>query len=328
VIYVVLDQTDETGAPSGKLILVPYGAFVKSSANTVGSVDVSNHTLTLNLASDALKTAPTFTADKIDLTTGAWESQLMGYWSQYVSTDLSVSCTPNSTQPVGTPGAMGTQSAPMVEVTPAATGMPATGGMGSPTAVKLASRDLLKAQIEDKSSKVVGQVQDLVMNPESGLVSYLIVRLTGRSGSNAGGNSGSAGSATATPAAVGTPMATGTASAPGASGSAPAGGNKAAGSLVLVPLAAVTIKEGSAMGSASATQTPMSTASPMSTAQPGGMSLTGIGHGVTLVLLVDTSVLEKAPTISAMPNTAQSGWDTEAFTYWKQYVQITQEQLP
>lgn len=112
---------------------------------------------------------------------------------------------------------------------------------------------MLEAQLQDGAGQPLGQVEEVILLPESGRLQFVAIRLD-ESLQNGG-------------------------------------------SLALVPLRALNV------------------------IHPGeDRSGGGAASEFALVLLVEQAILENAPSLDTLPNTAEEGWNGESFQYWQEYV--------
>ena len=235
---------------SGKQVLIPYEVVTLGG----GSIDVNKKQIMLNLDQTQLASMPAVDVKTMDLTSADWEPQVMDYWSKYVHLSLRSDCMVSSPFDNGNATGMmtGTLTSTITSTTGTTSTMPAQNNQTSIIKAGLAT-NLLNAEVQTGNGQVTfGKVEDIVLQPESGLLQFAAVRMSASA--------------------------------------------QASQSLILVPIRALNIKfaEGQVNGA------------------------------VTVVLLVDQSILENAPSINAISEVETANGRAAAFQYWKQYVPLNE----
>lgn len=146
-------SSGSSSSQSGSLMLVPFEAVTVNG----GSLNADTKTITLNLDASQISGAPAL-SQKPDLSSNDREGQVRDFWSGVLSlSKLDTTCS------VAPAAAEATQSP---STTPSLT-----------KAVKLAyASNLLKATLQDGNQNTLGQVQDALVEPESGQLFYLAIQ--------------------------------------------------------------------------------------------------------------------------------------------------------
>lgn len=161
LLYMVVDVDPALNLPGGNRLLIPYE--VASLGN--GVTDVDQQAIRLEVDRAALSSAPAF-SDTLDLAEVSWEADLRAYWAdQATLSRLSTACE------VPAPGAETAYPGPNDQ----ATASPAAGTMML-TRIAYASQ-VLGMQLQDGDGRPVGQVEEVIVEPESGWLRFLLVRL-------------------------------------------------------------------------------------------------------------------------------------------------------
>jgi sporulation protein YlmC with PRC-barrel domain len=147
IIYMVVTSNE------GAEMLVPYEAVTVND----GSIDAEAAVINVNVAPEQLSGAPTLEA-RPDLTGTDWEADVRSYWEGVVNlSSLGTGC---SVPAAGTPAADD------------------QGGQGAVDVTKLVyASDLSGATLQDGNGNALGEIQDAVIEPESGQIFYLAARL-------------------------------------------------------------------------------------------------------------------------------------------------------
>jgi hypothetical protein len=138
----------------GSEMLIPFEAVTVNG----GSIDAENRTITLALDGAQFADAPTLD-QRPDLTAADWEGDVRGYWDGVVSlSSLDTSCS------VPLPGVEDTSDA--------------EGNQEGVNVSKLAyASSIPGASLQDGNQNPLGQVQDALVEPESGQLFFLAVQL-------------------------------------------------------------------------------------------------------------------------------------------------------
>lgn len=194
-------------------VAIPWASLQIANTDTDGDGQL-DPALTLNATQEQLENAPGFNAGELDFSNPDWDAEFQNFWNQLeaggVTTDTAATPAPTTeaveaTQPVtgtngteaasdrcvvlanslladldvqmagtgtddaGTPGA-GETGGEAGTATPAATGEPGAEGTGIPFGGMDTGETGAAAQNE-----VIGDVQDVVLDPETGEIRYLVV---------------------------------------------------------------------------------------------------------------------------------------------------------
>lgn len=198
-----------TGSPAsgGQQVLIPYEA-VNLRDNPQGS---GQDTLVVELNGADIASAPTVDVKTLDLNDTSWETEITGFWSQYMDLGLTTECrVPSGGGASGTavPGMSGTSapgatsgggitsfdSTPAVNGTQSAVGtLPAVGtsvsGGNRVSVYKIAlASAVLNADLQEGNGTSVGKISDAVIIPETGGILYFLAQATaGNQSAGAGG---------------------------------------------------------------------------------------------------------------------------------------------
>jgi sporulation protein YlmC with PRC-barrel domain len=192
ILYLVVDPDEALGAAEGQ-VLVPLEVITVGG----GTIDAEQGTITVNLPAVDLSGIPTVDVATVDLETADWEADVLGFWASFSPLSLTTGCRvqPAPTSPgtdTGTPTVTdepevtGTPEAtvePTDAGTPEGTGTPAAGeddddqsGTVNVTKIALASV-ILQAALEDGNGSPMGQVEEILVEPETGRLRFVAIRL-------------------------------------------------------------------------------------------------------------------------------------------------------
>jgi hypothetical protein len=118
-----------------------------------GAIDAGQHVIVLNLDASDLTGVPTVSGE-LNLQDTSWETDVRSFWSNFVTlSGLTTGCR-----------------------VPASGKAESSGNRVNITRIALASQ-MLGAQVVDGNGDPVGQVEEIVLTPESGLLRFAAVRL-------------------------------------------------------------------------------------------------------------------------------------------------------
>jgi sporulation protein YlmC with PRC-barrel domain len=144
VIYFVVDPPGDLKLPPGKGLVIPFEAVTINS----GALDAQAKAIVVQLSADQMKVAPAF-PNPLPLVPNDWEKPVRDYWQQVVRVGkLSSEC-----------------------------------NAVSGTVHKIAyATQLIGADLKDGNHNLLGSVQEIILEPESGQVSFYVVALQGNQG--------------------------------------------------------------------------------------------------------------------------------------------------
>jgi sporulation protein YlmC with PRC-barrel domain len=142
IIYTVMEPVPELGIADGHRLVFPFEAVTINS----GALDVAAKAIVLPVVSAQLTAAPVF-PDPLELFPTDWEEGVRGYWS------------------------------PIVRLGKLSTACAAGGDTANPVHKIAYARDLLAAQIKDGNQQLLGTVQEITVEPETGKLRYYMVKL-------------------------------------------------------------------------------------------------------------------------------------------------------
>jgi sporulation protein YlmC with PRC-barrel domain len=149
LIYILLAPAEAPGLPADRLIMVPYEAVTINS----GALDAEQQVIQLSLLPGHFQGAPAFAPSQALVPT-RWETEVRAYWSRYLRiSNLTTGCR------VAAPD----------------------GGMTDVYKVAFGSQ-LIGATLHDALQSPLGQVAEIILEPESGKMSFFVVRLEGGNG--------------------------------------------------------------------------------------------------------------------------------------------------
>jgi sporulation protein YlmC with PRC-barrel domain len=175
ILYIVLEPDAAfADIAEGEAILIPYEAVSVYD----GEVSADDQQIVVNLEIDQLKGAPSFAEADLDLSVIDWENEVITYWSGIdVNLTLTSECrvaSPNlggQSQPAATPRATAQATTAAPNATPAA-------GDNMTVVNKIAyASDVLVAQVKDGNGKLLGQVEEVIVTPETGKLDFVAVRV-------------------------------------------------------------------------------------------------------------------------------------------------------
>ena len=144
IIYFLLDPSEQLASPAGGRLVIPYEAVTINS----GALDAQSGAIQLSLAAGQFAGAPAFPESQ-ELVPTDWEAQVRDYWSQALRlSNLTSGCR------VAAPG----------------------GGTTEIHKVAYAS-DLIGAELRDGLQNRLGRVEEAILEPESGKVSFFVISL-------------------------------------------------------------------------------------------------------------------------------------------------------
>lgn len=137
IIYILMEPVESLGVPQGNYIIIPFEAVTINS----GVLDAQNSAIHLRLIPGQFVGAPTLAVGQ-DLTPTVWESEVQTFWSNHIRIGvLDTSC--------NVPGG------PIYKVAYAT--------------------ELLGVELYDGLQNPLGKVQEAILEPESGKLSFYIV---------------------------------------------------------------------------------------------------------------------------------------------------------
>lgn len=144
LIYFLLAPAEELDSPAGSRLVVPYEAVTINS----GALDAQAQAIQLSLAAGQFTGAPAF-AESQELVPTDWEAEVRAFWSQIVRlSNLTTGCR------VAAPGG------------------------GTTEVYKVAhTSELIGAELRDGLQNGLGQVEEIILEPESGKASFFVIRL-------------------------------------------------------------------------------------------------------------------------------------------------------
>jgi sporulation protein YlmC with PRC-barrel domain len=138
IIYILMEPVDSLNVAPGRRVVIPFEAVTINS----GVLDAQNKTIQLRLIPEQFPGAPTFPAGQ-QLTPTDWEGAVRAFWSKAVRIGkLATSCN--------------VPDGPVYKVAYAT--------------------QLLKVNLYDQFDKLLGTIQDAVLEPESGKIGFYIVQ--------------------------------------------------------------------------------------------------------------------------------------------------------
>lgn len=145
IVYFSVDPAPALKIAAGQRLVIPFEAVTINS----GILDAASKSILLHLVPSRLAAGPAF-PDPLALFPNAWEQPVRDYWQAVVRVGkLSTAC--------------------------------AAGG-GPPIYKTAYATQLLGAQLKDGNHNLLGQVQEAILEPESGKLSYYVVSLANNQG--------------------------------------------------------------------------------------------------------------------------------------------------
>jgi sporulation protein YlmC with PRC-barrel domain len=146
IVYVVLDADPSLNLETGNLAVFPYETITLEG----GVIDVEQRAITVNVDSEQFTSAPS-TNERFDLITTDWEADIRSHWSEVGRlSNLSTECR-----------------------------VPAAGSEGSArqtiTRIEYAT-EVLDMQLQDGNGNLIGQVEEVLVEPESGWLPFMAIR--------------------------------------------------------------------------------------------------------------------------------------------------------
>jgi sporulation protein YlmC with PRC-barrel domain len=146
IVYVVLDADPSLNLETGNLAVFPYETITLEG----GVIDVEQRSITVNVDSEQFTSAPS-TNERFDLITTDWEANIRSHWSEVGRlSNLSTECR-----------------------------VPAAGSQGSArqtiTRIEYAT-EVLDMQLQDGNGNLIGQVEEVLVEPESGWLPFMAIR--------------------------------------------------------------------------------------------------------------------------------------------------------
>jgi sporulation protein YlmC with PRC-barrel domain len=146
IVYVVLDADPSLNLENGNMAVFPYEIVTLEN----GVIDVDQRVITVNLASEQFASAPS-TNQRFDLATTDWEADIRSHWSEVGRlSNLSTECR-----------------------------VPAAGSEDSArqTITRIGyATEVLDMQLQDGNGNLIGQVEEVLVEPESGWLPYMAIR--------------------------------------------------------------------------------------------------------------------------------------------------------
>jgi sporulation protein YlmC with PRC-barrel domain len=153
LIYFLLDPVEGLGAAAGDRLIIPYEVVTINS----GALDAQSRSVVLQLTSSQLTGAPAFPAS-LELLPPDWETEVRSYFSQRVRiSNLTTECR------VAAPGTDSDGGTVVVHKIAYLTG-------------------LVGAGLFDGLQNRLGTVEEAIFSPESGKLSFFVIRLQDDSG--------------------------------------------------------------------------------------------------------------------------------------------------
>jgi sporulation protein YlmC with PRC-barrel domain len=138
IIYILMDPDASLNLAPGSRVVIPFEAATINS----GVLDAQNKTIHLRLIPEQLSGAPTFPADQ-QLTPTDWEDAARAFWSKAVRIGkLATSCNVS----------------------------------GGPVYKVAYATQLLGVELYDGLNNLLGEVQEVILEPESGNIGFYIVK--------------------------------------------------------------------------------------------------------------------------------------------------------
>jgi sporulation protein YlmC with PRC-barrel domain len=146
IIYIVM-EADRSLEIEGDLVIIPYEAVTLEG----GVIDVDSQTIFLNFEASQLGGTIAY-QDRIDLSNLEWETETRNYWSEMMNlSNLTTECR-----------------------------VPAQNGEGRQAIVRIAyATEVLGAELVNGLGEQVGQVEEVVLVPESGLIRFAAIQTGG-----------------------------------------------------------------------------------------------------------------------------------------------------
>ena len=140
VIYMLMDPVPSRKVAQGNRVVIPFEAVTINS----GRLDAQNKTIQLQLIPEQFSNAPTFPPGQ-QLTPTKWEGAARGFWSKTIRIGkLATSCNVS----------------------------------GGPVYKVAYASQLLGVELYDGQKKLLGTVQDAILEPESGNIGFYIIKPT------------------------------------------------------------------------------------------------------------------------------------------------------
>jgi len=138
IIYILMDPAPSLNVAPGNRVVIPFEAVTINS----GVLDAQNKTIQLRLSPEQFAGAPTLPAGK-QLIPSDWEAAVRAFWKQSVRIAvLTTSC----------------------------------GTSGGPVYKDAYATQLLGVKLYDGRNNLLGSVQEAILEPESGQISFYIVK--------------------------------------------------------------------------------------------------------------------------------------------------------
>lgn len=163
--YVIVEVGGFLGI-GGKQVAVPYDRFQVVTNESSTTDDGPQNAFIIDATRDELESAPEFDDDLLpNLGDPArdWDADLSGYWEGGMVTATEESGTPEATEVMTTPEATDT------------TGVMAEGNLQG----AVLATDLLGMTVQDAQNNDLAEVQDVIIDPQSGDVNYAVVEVSG-----------------------------------------------------------------------------------------------------------------------------------------------------
>ena len=182
LLYIVVRPASSLGMASGESVLIPYEAVSVHG----GWLNVDDREIMVDVDTAQLQGAPSFTSADLNLSTVDWENEVITFWSDSMPMTLTSECSveapdlSDQTQPAGTPGATVQPTGTITATTPGVTSTLAiTGtdqGMTVVNKIAFASK-ILNFQVLDGNGTPLGDVEEVLVTPETGRLEFVAVRL-------------------------------------------------------------------------------------------------------------------------------------------------------
>jgi sporulation protein YlmC with PRC-barrel domain len=153
LIYLVVDAGARFGQDEGRSFFIPYEVLTLGN----GVIDVENQAVVINMDAPQM-VSPPMMQDRPDLSSADWEAEVRGYWSELATlSNLSTECL------------IGQETNPV------------TGEVGPVTRIAYTS-EMASMPVYDGMGQLVGTTEDAIIEPESGRIRFIAIRLDATNG--------------------------------------------------------------------------------------------------------------------------------------------------
>ena len=177
IVYVVLEADSSMDLENGNWVIFPYETITLED----GVIDVEQRVITVNLDSEQFAGGPS-AVERLDLTTTEWEAEIRTHWSEVgrlsnLSTDCSVPAVSGTGNSNTNDNANDNTNDNTNDNANDNTNDNNATNSGRQDITRIAyATEVLEMQLVDGNGSLIGQVEEVLVEPESGWLPFMAIR--------------------------------------------------------------------------------------------------------------------------------------------------------